>query len=181
MNVVRVNYYTSIVGDDLAIEDMKRHIGTITYEYEYAYAPFSKTQHTPTGSAEIVPFVFKKLAKSHKTRQVDIRITIDMLRGAHHHRIDLLCLLSGDSDYLPLLDEVMRHDKETYVAAFSSGRAPQLRWCSDEFIDLDGLFFEPATGTALSKVPDTQSDGKRVDPRMRQADKPPRRRKAVNR
>jgi hypothetical protein len=53
MNVVRVNYYTSMVGDDLAIDDMKRHIGTITYEYEYAYAPFSKTQHTPTGSAEI--------------------------------------------------------------------------------------------------------------------------------
>jgi len=31
MNVVRVNYYTSMVGDDLAIDDMKRHIGTITY------------------------------------------------------------------------------------------------------------------------------------------------------
>src|SRR4051794_22089694 len=35
MNVVRVNYYTSMVGDDYAIEDMRRRIGTTEYEFQY--------------------------------------------------------------------------------------------------------------------------------------------------
>jgi uncharacterized LabA/DUF88 family protein len=151
MNVSRVYFYTSVVGDDRVLEDTKEAIGTTTYGYEY--------EDGKEGTAEIVPLIFKKPAKSYKSRQVDIQIAIDMMRFAHNPAIDLLCLFSGDGDYLPLIEELMRHGKEVVVGAFSSGRAPQLKWFADEFIDLDEIFFKPQS-SRKSRKPGSSSRSK---------------------
>jgi len=65
------------------------------------------------------------------------------MRFALSDAIDLVYLASGDGDYLPLVSEVMRHGKQVYVAAFSSGLNAELTHSVDEFFNLDGVFFVP--------------------------------------
>lgn len=133
MDVMRVYFYSSVVGDDQKLAASKAAIAKTSFRYEY--------EKGSRGAAQIVPVVFKKHLKTHKTRQVDIQITIDMMRFAQNPSIDLLLLVSGDGDYLPLVQETMRLGNETYIAALSSGLSPELRYSVDEFYDLDSIFF----------------------------------------
>jgi uncharacterized LabA/DUF88 family protein len=47
----------------------------------------------------------------------------------------------GDSDYVPLVQEVMRQGVQVWVAALSSGLSSSLRHAADGFYDLDPVFF----------------------------------------
>lgn len=133
MDVLRVYFYGSVVGDDAKLAATKAAISDIPFTYEYA--------EDSTGSAQIVPVIFKKHAKAHKSRQVDIQITIDMMRFAQNPTVNMLYLISGDGDFLPLIDETMRLGNEVYVSALSSGLSPALRYSVDAFTDLDPMFF----------------------------------------
>jgi uncharacterized LabA/DUF88 family protein len=139
MHVLRVYFYTSVVGDDKKIADIKDKISKTIFSFEY--------DKDRGGTAQIIPIVFKKSAKSQKTRQVDIQITIDMMRFAHQQPVDVLYLVSGDGDYLPLISEVMRQGKEVYVGALSSGLNPELQYSVDEFHNLDKYFFQEVKKT----------------------------------
>ena len=132
-NFVRVTYYTSVVGDEPKVLDVKDKLSKIIFECD----PDRATKLT----GQIVPTVFKKPAKSQKTRSVDIRIVIDVMRYAFSSSVDLIYLASGDGDYLPLIAEVMRHGTQVYVGAFSSGLSPDIPHSVDEFFDLDPIFF----------------------------------------
>ena len=131
----RVCYYTSVVGDEVAVARTKAAIAKIIYVCN------PKRDLRFTG--QLVPQVFKKRSKSKKTRNVDIQIIIDVMRYAHAAAHDLIVVASGDGDYLPLLAEVMHSGKQLYVAAFSSGLNSAIPYSADEFIDLDRFFFEP--------------------------------------
>ena len=135
MDLMRVYFYSSVVGDDQKLTATKTAIAKTMFKYDY--------EEDHSGSAQIVPVIFKKQAKTHKTRQVDIQITIDMMRFAQNPSISLLYLVSGDGDYLPLIQETMRLGNEVYVASLSSGLSPDLRYSVDEFLDLDPIFFPP--------------------------------------
>lgn len=146
MNLRRVYYYMSAIGDDVALTKIKETIASTKFRYDYT--------DDAEGHGQLVPVIFKKPAKSYKTRQVDIQITIDMMRFAHNDAIDALYLVSGDGDYLPLMREVMRYGKEVYVAALSSGMSRELRFSADDFQELDSYFFEkPEIKTIKPKVP----------------------------
>jgi len=135
-DVQRVNYYTSVVGDDQKIHQMSDSISQVGYSFTYDPDP-----EIPEASAQIVPLVFKKDRQSRKTRNVDIQIIIDVMRHAISHDIEIVYLLTGDGDYLPLIHEVMRHGKQVYLSAFSSGLHPRLRSSVDLFSSLDDDFF----------------------------------------
>lgn len=133
-NLIRVVYYTSIVGDDKKIFEMSKELSKIKFEFmrptklfDYGY---------------IVPVVFKKPSKIQKTASVDINITIDILRHTYSDSIDEVLLLTGDGDYIPLIQEVMRQGKIVYVGAFSNGLHKLIPNTADEFIDLDKIFFK---------------------------------------
>jgi uncharacterized LabA/DUF88 family protein len=135
LHLIRVCYYTSVVGDDPKVEQVKQKLASIMYQCD------STPEMSKTG--QIVPMVFKKLQKSTKTRVVDIHLIIDVLRFAHSNAVDLIYLASGDLDYMPLIQEVMRQGKQVYVGGFSSGLAKPLTYSCDEFFDLDQFFFQP--------------------------------------
>lgn len=135
LDIARVYFYSSVVGDDQKLAETKATVAKTIFSFE--------PEKGVDGSAQIVPVIFKKRAKSHKSRQVDIQITLDMMRFAQNPSIDLLYLVSGDGDYLPVIQEVMRLGNEVYVAALSSGLSPELRYSVDEFYDLDPVFFPP--------------------------------------
>jgi len=137
LDLLRVYFYGSVVGDDRKLAATKAEIAKTKFNYTYEFG------EAPDGAAQIVPIIFKKHAKTHKTRQVDIQITIDMMRFAQIPSIGVLYLVSGDGDYLPLIQETMRLDNEVYLASLSSGLSPDLRFSVDDFLDLDPIFFPP--------------------------------------
>ena len=133
--VARVCYYTSVVGDDQRVVEVKQEI---------AGMEFVSVLSGPDGaiSGRIVPIVFKKSAKSKKTRNVDIQVVIDVMRFAFADEVQRVYLASGDGDYLPLINEVMRRGKQVEVLALSSGLNPALRYSADRFYLLDEVFFQ---------------------------------------
>lgn len=130
--VIRATYYTYVVGDDSKVaffEDSIKELG------------FRSDLVTQRG-VQLYPRVFKKLKKSVSGKGVDIQMTVDILTHTYQNNIDAVYLLSGDGDYIPLINEVMRMGKQVYVAAFSSGLAHKLKTVADEFTLLDDIYFE---------------------------------------
>ena len=135
-NIVRVSYYTSVIGDENKIQELRDYIANVWYEFSY-----DPDTSVPVASAQIVPFVFKKDKKSRKTRNVDINIVIDTMRHSLSHDLEIIYILSGDGDYLPLIQEIMKHGKQVYLSAFTSGLHPRLKSSVDLFNPLDDFFF----------------------------------------
>jgi uncharacterized LabA/DUF88 family protein len=132
-DIIRINYYTSMVGDDDALTDVRETIAAVRYHgYRDYYGP-----------CQLHPRVYKKAKKSTKSRLVDINITIDVMRHAYTDAVDVVYLFSGDGDFVELVEDVGRGGKRICVAAFSSGLDPRLRVVADRFVLLDDLFFEP--------------------------------------
>lgn len=134
---VRINYYASTTGDSPTVDSLRDKICKTEYSYSYTHE-----DGVPEGTANLVPHVFHKPAKNTKARNVDLQISIDVLRAAHTPSLDILYLLSGDGDYIPLIQEAARHGKSIWLAAFSSGLNSKLRHHVDVFQCLDDLFFE---------------------------------------
>jgi uncharacterized LabA/DUF88 family protein len=128
-HLIRVSYYTSVVGDEPKVRSVEEQLKAIQYNYS-------------GGSGFINPHVFKKQKRGDKTKSVDINLVTDILRHAYNESVDEVCILTGDGDYLPAIREVMRKGIRVYVGAFSSGLDGRLHTQSDEFIDLDPMYFE---------------------------------------
>lgn len=135
-DIVRINFYQTVVGDEPKLDECRQRISAVSYRYR-ALIDEGDTESGGT----LRPRVFKKEGKSVKTKSVDINLTVDALRHALDPRIDAVLLLSGDGDYLPLLREIANRGKQVWLAAFSSGLNKHLKFEADEFIDLDALFF----------------------------------------
>ena len=134
MDLLRVTYYTSVVGSEERVLEVKRIISGTRFVCRAV---------GQSGSAQVIPRVHKKLAASQKTKVVDVDITMDVMRAASDPSVDGILLLTGDGDYLPLLSEITRRtSKQVYLGAFSSGLAPELATRVDNFLDLDALFFK---------------------------------------
>jgi uncharacterized LabA/DUF88 family protein len=135
MDLLRMTYYTSVVGDDQRVAHVEKRIADTHFSCRDSGAGY-------TGSAQLIPRVHKKLAASRKTKVVDVDITMDVMRAAVEMPIDGIYLLTGDGDYIPLLREITRRtSKQVYLGAFSSGLADQLRNSVENFIELDKMFF----------------------------------------
>jgi uncharacterized LabA/DUF88 family protein len=135
-DIVRISYYQTCCGDDPKVALAMHQIKATSYTYTTDNGSEDDT------SGSLVPRVFKKEKKTAKTKSVDINLTVDMLRYATNPQFDVLLLLSGDGDYLPLVEEVSRYGKQVWLAAFSDGLNNAMKLVADEFIDLDELFFE---------------------------------------
>lgn len=138
--IVRVHYYTSVVGDDPRVASVTAKISNTQYRWAHGFY----ANDYGYGQAQLIPRVHKKPKQSTKTKVVDIDVTMDVMRAALTMPIDGIVLLSGDRDYLPLIQEVVRAtSKQVYLAAFSDGLAADLKTSVEHFIDLDEIFFVP--------------------------------------
>lgn len=131
-NVIRVQYYTSVTGDSDRVAEIEAELSKQGFT-----SPIGGDFHF----GQLVPVVFKKPAKSNKTRNIDIQIVIDIMRFAFTDSVDRNYLASGDGDYIPLIKEVMRRGKQVELLAFSSGLNPALSSVVDRIHKLDDSFF----------------------------------------
>lgn len=130
LDVVRVTYYTSQVGADDKLRDLEVKLSELRW---------SSLVGGTTG--QVNARVFKKSAKSQKAASVDINIAIDVLRHCYQKDVGTVMILSGDGDYVPLVEEAMRTGTRVFVAALSSGLNLRLSMISDQFVVLDNCFF----------------------------------------
>lgn len=130
----RVSYYTTFTGDDDAVQALSTSIG----ECGTRELPFSSSgQH----SLRVLPKVFKKSTRGTKTKSVDISICVDVMEYVNNDALDAVYLVSGDVDYRPLVEAVMRAGKRAYVASLSSGQSRAYSNVPDRFLTLDPIYF----------------------------------------
>jgi len=130
--IIRATYYTYIVGDDNRKNEIEERIKMLEYVTHFASDLPNK----------LYPCLFKKDNKSRSGKGVDIQMTVDILNNIYRNNIDTVYLISGDGDYFPVINEVIRSGKQIYLAAFSSGLDTRLIKMVDAFLDLDKICFQ---------------------------------------
>lgn len=71
----------------------------------------------------------------------DVEITMDMLKVVYQIKPDIIVLASGDSDFVPLIQEVRKSGVRVEVAAFEESTGADVLLKSSSFIDL-AVYYE---------------------------------------
>jgi uncharacterized LabA/DUF88 family protein len=132
IDVKRANYYTSAVGDEPKVAELCSFIRKTRF-CQNAVAPIH---------VNLVPSVFKKVRASEKISTVDVQLAVDAMTHSSQSHVDGVILCTGDSDFVPLAEAIMRLGKRLYIHAFSNGLSPRIASLGDEFISLDPVFFK---------------------------------------
>ena len=114
----RAYYYTVLQGDEPKFECVRDALKACGFE----------------------SFLAKK-SKGKRAKGVDIALTKDMLVNAFFNNYDVAVLVSGDGDYVPVVEELKRMGKIVIVAFYPEhGLNPVLRRAADRFqaIELGG-------------------------------------------
>ena len=77
------------------------------------------------------------LGRRVRQKGVDTLIAVDMLVGAFSGIFDMAVLVSGDADFIPVVEEVHRRGVMVAVAGVSTSVSPDLRRVADRYIELD--------------------------------------------
>jgi uncharacterized LabA/DUF88 family protein len=132
--ILRFYYYTSAVGDNNKILALNNEIKILGFENDHR-------RNCRPNAGKLYSKVFIKEHKTRKTKGVDIQLTVDILSNVYQNNVDLVYLMSGDGDYVPVIEECIRMGKRVFLLAFSSGLNEKLKQTADEFILLDKKFF----------------------------------------
>lgn len=77
-----------------------------------------------------------RLRGGREQKRVDVQLSVDMLTGAFNGAFDVAVLLSGDADFIPLVEEVRRQGVMVVLTA-GKGCAEGLRHAADRYVSLD--------------------------------------------
>jgi uncharacterized LabA/DUF88 family protein len=116
---IRRHYYTSCSGDEIQRSKIAEDLRKLGIE---------------------APRVFHR-DKNGRSKKVDISLATDMLTHAHRDNYDIAVLVSGDGDYVPLVEAVKYEGKRVVLWALSSGLSKELRASADHYWDIGELFF----------------------------------------
>lgn len=122
--LIRLNFYTSTVDanhDSVAAVNQQRFLDAIRH------VPYVSTKYRPLKYKGNVPF----------EKGVDILIATDMLTAALRNCYDTAILVSGDGDFVEVLEEIKRAGKQVENAIFISTRSDALINAADLFIELN--------------------------------------------
>ncbi|MFQ6674484.1 MAG: NYN domain-containing protein [Fidelibacterota bacterium] len=131
-NATRSFYYTSLAGDDTAINEVKRKLWDLRFN----------------------PQVFKKKKKNEKAKGVDITLSKDLLINAFFNNYDVAVLIAGDGDYVPLVEEIKRLGKVVYLSFFEKeGLNQELRLAADSYFEMEPFFVDRWTEVTMGRIP----------------------------
>lgn len=86
---------------------------------------------------------------------VDVEMTIDIMRHAYQVRPDILILCSGDGDFVPIVRELRLMGIRVEAAAFQGSAARELRREASGFVLLDQWLREVGRDELVSDEDDT--------------------------
>lgn len=72
-------------------------------------------------------------------KSVDGRLIFDAMKGAYDDRYDIAAIASGDGDYIPVVQEIKRKNKEVWIVAFDHGTNNGLKTLADNFVNLTNM------------------------------------------
>ncbi len=122
MKAERAYYYTSVRGDQPKIDAIEDKL------HDFGFHP--RVFHKKGGD---------------KAKGVDITLTTDMLVHGFRGHYEIAVLVSGDGDYVPVVEELQRMGRIVVVSFFQQegcGLNPKLRLASDDFCPFDLLVAE---------------------------------------
>ena len=82
---------------------------------------------------------YKTFASGAKKADMDLDLCMDVVRLVDGKAVDCIVLVSGDSDFIPLLDYCSDHGVRVEVVAFDESMSASLRQSCDLFINLSML------------------------------------------
>jgi len=127
--ILRVTYYTYVVGDEDRVNSVREALRRLNF-----------TKHMASMLPNsVTPCVFKKDKKTRSGKGVDIQLCVDVLSHVYNGNTDAILLMSGDGDYEPLVQEVLKAGVQVFLSAFSNGLNPRLRYIADALCELDGM------------------------------------------
>ena len=112
--IIRSHYYTAVQGDHPAVEEVASEL---------------------KAGGIAAPRVFKK-AKGMRSKRVDVTLTTEMLMHAARRHFDIGILVTGDEDYVPLIEAVKSEGLGVHLWSLPDGLSPQLVHAADLHVDL---------------------------------------------
>ena len=82
---------------------------------------------------------YKTFSSGAKKADLDLDLCMDVVRIVDGRAVDCIVLVSGDSDFMPMLDYCSDHGVRVEVAAFDEAMSATLRQSCDLFINLSML------------------------------------------
>jgi len=82
---------------------------------------------------------YKTFSSGAKKADLDLDLCMDVVRLVDGRAVDCIVLVSGDSDFMPMLDYCSDHGVRVEVAAFDESMSATLRQSCDLFINLSML------------------------------------------
>jgi uncharacterized LabA/DUF88 family protein len=155
----------------LDYRDLLRYVGEGRFLLDaHCYVPINpRSEHRLDGAIDglwrdgyIVTSKVGTVAGGTYKCNFDVEITMDVLKIVYQVKPDIIVLASGDSDFVPLIQEVRKSGVRVEVAAFEeSAGADILSKCSG-FIDLDTYY----DGYLAAQT--AQQDEERIDEQFKQ-------------
>jgi len=128
---IRRHYYTAACQDDDYRKNIETKLKNIGIE---------------------APSVFPR-TRNRSSKRVDITLATDMLTHAHRKNYDIAVLVTGDEDYVPLVEAVKGEGCRVVLWALSSGLSPALKKAADHYWDIGELLFQESKGdTAFTAI-----------------------------
>lgn len=116
----RMHFYTSAIGSPKVLDQLRDNLWGLGFQ----------------------PTVLQG-SKGRPSKGVDIALACDALSNAFRDNYDVAVLITGDGDYVPLVEEVKRLGKLVHLVFFeSNGLNQELRRACDSFQSLDDTFLE---------------------------------------
>jgi uncharacterized protein (TIGR00288 family) len=127
--------------------------GNIVVRRAYAdwgkYADYKRSLHA--AGVELIDMPASKLTGKNSA---DIKMVVDAMELAFEKRhIDTFALVTGDSDFYPLVAKLRENDRHTIAIGVKNSTSPLLIDSCDEFIFYDDLVRRPSRRATQSKRP----------------------------
>lgn len=111
--------------------DMAEELGNVTTPELQAYWDYVEVQndtHLRFGEVR---------GRDKRQKGVDVLLAVEMLVGAVEHIFDVAILVTGDADFVPVVNEVRRRGVTVVVGGVSATTAKELQTAADRFIRLE--------------------------------------------
>ena len=137
--LVRVTYYTSAYGSEDRLNSFRDRIQELRY---------ASSSTTARNTSPVQARVFPRLPDSPKSRSIDVNMTIDSLRHTtYNSSIKAVHLVTGDGEFLPLIEEIQRAGTLVHVRRCLMDWTPRFAWLETPSRSWMACFSRPPVGT----------------------------------